>query len=46
VLKRQTFSRVQLKLFDAALPILRRVDRLIPWTGISVIGIGVKRAGQ
>jgi len=46
VLKRQTFSRVQLKLFDAALPVLRRVDRLIPWTGISVIGIGVKRAGS
>jgi glycosyltransferase involved in cell wall biosynthesis len=45
VLKRQTFSRVQLKLFDAALPIFRRVDRLIPWTGISVIGIGVKRVG-
>jgi glycosyltransferase involved in cell wall biosynthesis len=43
VLKRQTFSRVQLKLFDAALPIFRRIDRLFPWTGISVIGIGVKR---
>ena len=42
VLKRQTFSRVQLKMFDAALPIFRRVDRLWPWTGISVIGIGVK----
>jgi glycosyltransferase involved in cell wall biosynthesis len=42
VLKRQTFSRVQLKMFDAALPIFRRVDRAWPWTGISVIGIGVK----
>ncbi len=42
VLKRQTFSRLQLKTFDAALPILRRLDRLLPWTGISVIGIGTK----
>lgn len=43
VLKRQTFSRVQLKMFDAALPIFRRLDWLLPWTGISVIGIGVKQ---
>lgn len=45
VLKRQTFSRIQLKMFDAALPVFRRVDRLFPWTGISVIGIGVKPGG-
>ena len=44
VLKRQTFSRVQLKMFDAGLPVFRRIDRLLPWTGISVIGIGVKPA--
>jgi hypothetical protein len=42
VLKRQTFSRLQLKMFDATLPVFRRLDRLWPWTGISVIGIGVK----
>jgi glycosyltransferase involved in cell wall biosynthesis len=45
VLKRQTFSRIQLKMFDAALPVFRRIDRLFPWTGISVIGIGVKPGG-
>ncbi|HUL75392.1 MAG TPA: glycosyltransferase [Vicinamibacterales bacterium] len=42
VLKRQTFSRLQLKMFDAGLPIFRRIDRLLPWTGLSVIGIGMK----
>lgn len=44
VLKRRTFSPIQLKMFDAMLPILRRVDRAWPWTGISVIGVGVKPA--
>jgi glycosyltransferase involved in cell wall biosynthesis len=42
VLKRRTFSPIQLKIFDAMLPIFRRVDRAWPWTGISVIGVGVK----
>jgi 2-polyprenyl-3-methyl-5-hydroxy-6-metoxy-1,4-benzoquinol methylase len=46
VLKRQTFSRIQLKMFDAALPIFRRLDWMLPWTGISVIGIGVKRGAK
>ena len=41
-MKRRTFSPIQLKIFDAMLPIFRRVDRAWPWTGISVIGVGVK----
>jgi SAM-dependent methyltransferase len=42
VLKRQTFSPLQLKVFDALLPVLRRIDRVWPWPGLSVIAIGVK----
>jgi glycosyltransferase involved in cell wall biosynthesis len=42
VLRRKTFSRVQLKLLDTAMPLLRRVDRLWPWSGLSLIAIGVK----
>ena len=42
VLRRKKFSRVQLKLIDMMMPILRRTDRLLPWGGLSVIGIAVK----
>jgi glycosyltransferase involved in cell wall biosynthesis len=43
LLRRKTFSRVQLKLLDTAMPLLRRVDRLWPWSGLSLIAVGVKR---
>jgi SAM-dependent methyltransferase len=39
VLKRKTFSRVQLKLFDLAVPIIRHVDRLLPYEGQSLIAV-------
>jgi hypothetical protein len=42
VLRRKTFSRVQLKVVNTLLPLLRRVDRFLPWGGLSLIGIGVK----
>ncbi|MEK6406212.1 MAG: glycosyltransferase [Acidobacteriota bacterium] len=42
VLRRKGFSRVQLKILDTLVPILRRIDRGWPWSGISIIGIGVK----
>ena len=38
-LKHRTFSRVQLKLFDTAVPVLRRLDRLLPYSGLSLIAI-------
>jgi SAM-dependent methyltransferase len=41
-LRRTRFSRVQLKILDLAMPFLRRIDRLWPWQGLSVIGVGVK----
>jgi glycosyltransferase involved in cell wall biosynthesis len=42
VLRRKTFSRVQLKVLNTFVPLLRRVDRFLPWSGLSLIGIGVK----
>lgn len=42
VLRREHYSRVQLKLVNNSIPLLRRIDRLWPWSGLSLIGIGVK----
>ncbi len=41
VLKRRSFGRMQLRVFDALVPLWRRLDRVLPWRGVSVIGIGV-----
>ena len=41
VLRRRSFGRWQLRLFDALVPLLRRIDHWIPWKGVSVIGVGV-----
>ncbi|MFQ5524843.1 MAG: glycosyltransferase [Thermoanaerobaculia bacterium] len=42
LLRRRGFSRIQLKLFDVMVPILSRVDRLIPWPGLGLIAVGKK----
>lgn len=42
VLRRKKFSRLQLKILDVAMPLFRRVDRLWPWGGLSIIGVGIK----
>jgi len=42
LLRRKNFSRVQLKVIDTFLPVLRRIDRLWPWNGLSIICIGVR----
>ncbi len=42
VLKRTGFSRVQLKVLEVLMPVIRRTDRILPWQGLSVIGVGVK----
>ena len=39
LLRRRQFSRWQLKLFDMAVPVLRRVDRLWPWQGLGLVAI-------
>jgi glycosyltransferase involved in cell wall biosynthesis len=40
ILRRRTFGRLQLRVFDWLVPFLRRIDALLPWTAVSVIGIG------
>ena len=42
VLHRNHFSRLQLKFFNTALPLLRRLDPVWPWKGLSLIAIGAK----
>jgi SAM-dependent methyltransferase len=42
VLRRRTLSRIQLKLLDSAMPLLKRVDRWWPWPGLSLIAVAVK----
>jgi len=39
ILKRKVFSRVQLKIFDTAVPVLRRIDRFLPYQAQSVIAV-------
>jgi 2-polyprenyl-3-methyl-5-hydroxy-6-metoxy-1,4-benzoquinol methylase len=39
IMKRRVFSRIQLKTFDTAIPIVRRLDRLLPWSGQSLIAV-------
>jgi SAM-dependent methyltransferase len=43
LLRRRHFSKLQLKVLEVALPIVRRADRLLPWSGLSLIAVGVKR---
>jgi len=40
LLKRRTFSRAQLWLFDRAVWLWKRVDAWLPWRGVSLIAIG------
>ena len=39
VLRRRTSSRLQLKVFDLAVPMLRLLDRLLPWKGLGLVAI-------
>jgi SAM-dependent methyltransferase len=40
VLKRKSFSRFQLRIFDWLVPLWRRIDRFFPWPAVSVIAVG------
>ncbi len=47
VLRRRSFSRFQLRVFDSLVPLWRRIDRFFPWPAVSVIAIGrVPEAGE
>jgi glycosyltransferase involved in cell wall biosynthesis len=39
LLKRKHFGRLQLKVFDSLVGVLRRVDRWLPWQGASLIAV-------
>jgi glycosyltransferase involved in cell wall biosynthesis/protein-L-isoaspartate O-methyltransferase len=40
ILKRRSFSRFQLRVFDLLVPLWRRIDRFFPWPAVSVIAVG------
>ncbi len=42
VLRRRKFSRLQLKMIDLMMPAVKRLDRLLPWSGVSLVAIAVK----
>jgi len=42
VLKKTTFGRFQLWVFDHLVWLWRRIDKWLPWPPVSLIGIGVK----
>ena len=46
VLKRKTFSQVQLKVLQMLMPILRRLDPVLPWGGLSLIAVATKPQAQ
>jgi SAM-dependent methyltransferase len=43
LLRRTGFSRFQLKVLEVLLPVIRRIDRLWPWGGQSLVALGVRR---
>jgi glycosyltransferase involved in cell wall biosynthesis len=43
ILKRQSFGRFQLWLFDRLVWLSRRLDSWLPWPPVSIVAIGVKR---
>lgn len=42
VLRRSTFSRVQLKVLDLLIPLISRIDRFLPWKGLGLIAVARK----
>lgn len=46
LLRRRTFSRVQLWAFDRLVWLWKRIDGWLPWPGVSLIAVGRKRAGD
>lgn len=44
ILKRRSFSRVQLKIFNMLVPMLRRVDSFVPGRGLGIIAVATRPA--
>jgi glycosyltransferase involved in cell wall biosynthesis len=45
-LRRKTLGKMQMKLFNALVPIFKVLDPLLPWTGLSLVIIAQKRKGD
>ena len=45
VWRRKTLGRVQMKLFNALVPVFKVVDPLLPWTGLSLVVVARKLEG-
>lgn len=45
VLNRRRFSRWQLKVLDVAMPVIRRVDSLLPWPGLGLVAVARRPGG-
>jgi len=43
LLRKKTFSKFQLKVFNTLVPLIRRIDRLWPWRGLSLIAVARKK---
>jgi SAM-dependent methyltransferase len=41
--KRRNFGRVQMKIFNAMIPLLRNVDRFLPWSGLGLLLVARRR---
>ena len=46
LLKRRSFGRFQLKVFDTLVPLWRRIDGYFPWPAVSLIAVGVVPGGE
>jgi len=44
VLEKRSFSRVQLKVFNMLVPVLRRFDSLVPGRGLGIIAVATRPA--
>jgi glycosyltransferase involved in cell wall biosynthesis len=44
ILRKQGFSRLQLKIFDWLVPLLRRIDRILPWKGLGLIAVARRKS--
>ncbi len=42
ILRRTSFGRIQLRAFDALVPLWRIIDGWLPWPSVSIIGIGLR----
>jgi glycosyltransferase involved in cell wall biosynthesis len=46
VWRRKTLGKLQMKLFNALVPVFKVVDPILPWTGLSLVIVANKRRSQ